>query len=276
MTTNLSKLLSVRVYHTYFSNGFFRNINYKAGETTGVLMQSNELKLVHTNEGFDLYSNTQTPIHEYLEYLSETTGARFFEFDVIPRHANFFNITDYPIEQIGHFQFDSSSIVLRGASNLMEPEFIETSEWSRAANIKIRFKDILDLPGPESNGLNFSINFKAKATQWRYYIIPGSRIRLNNPHIKTDSAITFEPAQEVQLTNGENAFLISSGDLLIALSERPVNRFTLVDTLNSNPDVGVEGQSREITVLPSAGVNALEKVSIDDHIQMVSPIYVYL
>ncbi|MBT8271115.1 MAG: hypothetical protein KJO25_03625, partial [Bacteroidia bacterium] len=138
---------------------------------------------------------------------------------------------------MGHYQFDSSSIVPQDRSNLLESSFIETSEESRAANIKIRFKDILDLPGLESDGLKFHIKFKARASQWKYYIIPGSRIRLNNPHIKTDSSITFEPAQKVQLTNGENAFLISSGDLLIALSELPVNRFTLVDTLNSDATV---------------------------------------
>ena len=246
------------------------------GESTKALLPRFDFIMNPADDGFEFYLNSKTPVHEYLRYVGRVSESDFFEFNVIPKDPNFFNFTDFPIDHVGYYQFDSSFTNLKDTIRLMTPFFIDDSEWSRAAHIKIQFDDILQQQNLEQNLLNFHIKFEARPSQWQYYIIPGTHKKLNSPFIESDSEIEFEPAKKIKMYNDENAFLLTSGNTLINLSEKPEHRFTLIDSANAELTNTREGQSKKITILPSANANYFEIISIDNHKQWASPIYVYL
>lgn len=273
MQSSFKKMFSVAVFHNYFENNKCNCLQFSPANGCKTLMLKSGLLIKISSNGFELFSNTTGSTHTLLEYIQKTSGIDYFEFDINTDNPYFILFTEIPINWLGQITYSSrDSENQHQNGNIQLHEVLKEERTSSIGNLRIYFEDIRN-DKDNSDDTNFEINFRARATQWQYYIITKNTSQFGNLTIKEKENITFEGPEQVVLETGEQALLFSSGVTLIPLSEKPKYRFDLISNTTTN-ESNQKTAAHKIVFkgLPFPNVTQIGK----NKDQISSPMYVYL
>ncbi|MEP5341087.1 MAG: hypothetical protein ABJL44_10845 [Algibacter sp.] len=271
--SSFSEIFSLEVLHSYYQGDICKGLSYNPILTSEDLMKRFSFKQRLTDTGFSFYTNSDS-IAQLLNYITHTTGETSFEFEVTTEDPHFYQFTDLPINQIGIIKYNSGSISSVSETNeiVLKSEFVPVLETNILFNITINFEDLIALNNKQDMTY-YQIQFEARSTQWKYYILNNSAQFFGQLSINGTSEINFEGPEDVMLQNGENALLFSSGDALLALSEIPKYSFNLISTTKKSD----ANRSKIIFKgLPNPNPNTLEIVTDKATPLVASLMYVYI
>lgn len=271
MTSNLSLLFSITIEHSYYVDGICQDLMYIPSSATQNLMNKYTLYLQKTPEGFSFYTSTDQQIKDFLNYLETTDSETSFSFDVTSTDPFFTVFTEYPINEVGIFSFNSSDTSKEGDVTILNRKFISSPMATVSFTITIGYDAIIRFR-ESGNNPDYNIKFDARKTQWRYYIINGNSQHFEKLEIQSDSDIQFEGPTEVTLPNGQKAFLFSSGLSKLPITQKATHKFNLIGTKISL------GNTRTETImngLPIASTT-IETYTEGDTTQVASPLYIYI
>ena len=269
--SNFQPLFKITVSHSYFEQGICQCLWFKEGKATADLSKRFGLKRRDTINGLEFYADTQATIRAFLNYISSTTKATYFDFDLETTDDAFRTFTESPLGWLGQFVYDSqneSNTNDRGITQLnaeLSPDFNAKSVGS----LKIYFSDII-----KQGFAQFAISYMARATQWQYFIINRSAVKLDNPAISGKNEVKFDGPETVTMDNGQKAILFTSGSNLLPLSKVSGLRFDLV---NNSVQADSQKSSSKIIFkgLPSPDPIRIGTVQGQSN-QLASPMYVYI
>jgi hypothetical protein len=144
--------------------------------------------------------------------------------------------------------------------------------------LKISLSDILKYQNKDG-ALQMQIEYTARATQWQYYIINRSLVKLDNPAVTGKSDIAFEGPANVTIATGQAALLFTSGKNLIPLSECPKYKFDLVNSSGATQDNGSRSKKAGKIIfkgLPHPQPGRFGSLIVNGKGQVSSPIYLYI
>jgi len=244
---------------------------FKEGKATAELSKRFGLKRRDTINGFELYADTSGTIPAFLNYISNTTRATYFDFDMETTDDAFRTFTESPLGWLGQFVYDSqseSNTNNEGVTQLnadISPDF----NAKCIGSLKINFGDLIKQPYAQ-----FVISYTARATQWQYFIINRSAVKLDNPAISGKNEIRFDGPEAVTMDNGQKAILFTSGSNLLPLSKVSGLRFDLV---NNSVQADSQKSSSKIIFkgLPNPDPTRIGTVN-GQASQLASPMYVYI
>ncbi|MGH2664799.1 hypothetical protein [Flavobacterium sp.] len=228
------------------------------------------------SNGFELFLNTTSSIAGTLDYITKTTSMDYFEFNIKSSNPYFTLFTALPINFPGQITFTSQD---KNQNNNGIIQLNETLDPKESAfffgSLKVYFEDIKK--SQNNNPLHFEVNFKARATQWQYYVINKNAVPLNNPVIAEKGKTQFDGPKQVLLQTGEKALLFTSNDVNIPLSEKPKYKFDLLNK-NAENESGQKNTNGKIIIkgLPVPDVTRIGIIENSDHNQIASPMYVYI
>ena len=274
MKSSFYKVFSLEVLHSFYQGNICKGLTYRPFLASKDLMKRFSFKQTATATGFAFYTSTMQPIAELLNYITNTTGETSFDFEVTTEDPHFYQFTDLPINQIGIIKYNSSSILSISETNkiILKPEFVPVLETNILFNITINFEDLIAL-NIEQDIAYYQIQFKARSTQWKYYILNDSAQFFGQLSIKGTSEINFEGPEEASIQNGQKALLFSSGNELLALSEIPKYNFNLIGITKKNE---VDRSQIVFKGLPNPNPNVIEIVTDKADPLVVSLMYVYI
>ncbi|AYL99030.1 hypothetical protein [Mucilaginibacter celer] len=278
MQTNYQIAFTLDVQHTYFDKGICKCLQFVPGAGTAKLMRRFEITMLKKVNGFDFYIDSPQTIAQYLDYITQATGQTCFDFNISATDQQFYLFTDTGKIGPGQLTFDTGA-----AANTVNNDVVDlycyqspSLNASFIGTLSIDFDDIISYARGES-GAAFNISFRARATQWQYFIINRSAVKLDNPVIAGKADIGFEGPKSVVTSNGQPAIFFSSGTNLIPLSETPVYQFNLVNS-SANGSSAQKINNGKIVFKglpnPHPGIIALAGDGLTG--QLASPMYVYV
>ncbi|MDB5134940.1 MAG: hypothetical protein JWP37_1543 [Mucilaginibacter sp.] len=278
--SNFQLMFKVEVLHSYFEHGICNCLRFKPGATTSGLLKRFDFRIRNKINGFDFYTNSRNTITAFLKYIQTSTNQTFFDFEIESNNSNFHLFTELPVDWVGQLVYYSqadTNVYQEGVVEL-DQSLSENVNATSLGNLTLHFDDIIKF-GIDNGYAQFAINYKARSTQWQYFVINKSSIQLNNPAIGGKADIGFNGPENVTIENGERAILFTSGDNLIPLSEVPTYKFDLVNrpALNGNdPPKRTSAPKIIFRGLPNPDPKRIGIVNINSINQVSSPIYVYV
>lgn len=280
MQSSFKIAFNVAVAHTYFDKGICNCLQFVPGAGTQKLLKRFGFIVRNKINGFDLYSNSASEPSALLNHVNKVTGQNSFVFKIRTNNSSFNYFTDLPLNWGGQLVYNSQSTVNVSASNIVQLKETtsEDIDTTCIGTLTVNFDDLLKYSSA-SGFAQFQISYKARSTQWQYFVINKSALALGNPAIVGKSDISFSSPSNVTIDSGQQAMLFSSGNKLIPLSEIPQYKFDLVNNPASN---GGESPAKSTSVktifkgLPNPDPNRIGIVSIDNQQQVSSPMYVYV
>lgn len=268
--TRFIKIFSIRVYHTFFDDNNCNCLQFVGDSVTEKILQKNGFIMRVASSGFDVFYNSDAPLTSILDHISTTTSQDYFEFNIKSNNPNFILFTALPVNFLGQITYSSQNNKNTDHNGNVElNETLDPQENnSFLGSLKIYFEDLKKFLH-NSDSVIYEINFKARETQWQYYIINKGSIPLNNPAITKKGDIQFEGPEEVTIETGEKALLFSSNNRSFSLSEKPKYKFDLVDINN-------ESSTLIIKNLPMPAVFNMKIIKNSKGNQAVSSVYIYL
>lgn len=269
-SSNYKALFSISVNHTYFESKRNDCIQISPGAMTETLQKRFGIKIRRTLTGIGIYTNNTGSETDFFEYVKNVTGYDSFDFNIVVRPQIFWSVTELPIKWLGTFIYDSKLCASKGGNTfVLIPELNNEIRQNNSGTITIRFDDLTKHP----QEVSYNIEFRARSTQWNYYIINRSKVKLTNPAINgKHSAISFG-GPEIEVTpDGISALKFTSGENLLPLSEIPKYKFDLVDKLN-----GSNSSMRSIYKgLPTPDPIRTSVMEINGKSGWTSPMYIYI
>ena len=263
-------IFKVSIFHSYFENSICNCLSINLKPDAAFILKRFNFLIRNTINGIEFYSNSSN-VPALLNYISESTRLSSFDFELTANNDCFNYFTDLPMNWAGQLEYNSNS-----KSNLQEEGNIQlVAQLSQSmyqpilGNMVIHFTNIMNnVPA------QFTINYKARATQWQYFIINKSAMKLDHPKIVGKSEIEFEGPQNITIETGEKAMLFSSNQNLIPLNALPVYKFDLIDS--PTKEIIKNAPIKTIVKgLPTPSVAQMGIIKSD--IKLVSsPIYVYV
>lgn len=268
------KMFSLEVMHTYYINDICKGLIYNPTKNTESIIKRFSLKLNLTTKGFEFYTDTKKSITSLLNYITKVTGEESFNFNAITVDSQFYQFTNLPINQIGVIKYNSSSneVVSDTTVRVLKPEFIPTIEANELFSLSVKFQDLIKSDENKNSSI-YKIEFTARDTQWKYFILNNTNQHLGNLSIKCKSEVEFEGPIEVILQNGEKAQLFSSEKQLLPLSEAPKYNFDLMSTIKKN---GVNRNKILFKGLPNPNPNIIKIDSNKTETIVASLMYIYV
>ena len=267
MQNNYTRLYSVSFLHTYYEDGYCKNLVFQLSEKTNAIFQKYNFKMIITNKGFEIYSTSNQSKIDLLNYIETTESINAFQFEFITNDPTFFYYTETPINEMIQYDLNSQDIIEN--SNDDSKHFTLNTRMlndsSLLGSVTIHFNDIIKYYS-EDKVLDFSAHFLARKTQWEYHIINSSNLEIGTLSIVNNSGIIFSDPVETVLTNGQEALTLRS-EQLIALSEKPQYIFDLISRISQN------NQKTIFIGLPNP--NPSQFLFSNDHI-VISPMYIYI
>lgn len=280
MQSNFTILFSLQVKHTYFVNGVCNCLEFTPAADTDSILKRFGFITKQQPAGFALYASSGSSITSLLGYIQQVTGQDAFVFNIATANPLFALFTELPVNDLGCLLYNSSS-----PNNTAIADGLQLAATQTAATcttgfgcITICFADILKA-FDEKKVVSFTILYYARSTQWQYYIINKSAVRMDNPSITGKDSIAFTGPDKVMLENGEPALLFSSGNTLLPLSNVPKYVFGLANAPIIINGGGVKKTGVAQTVfkgLPNPDPSRVGTVIIDGGSKVSSPMYVYI
>jgi len=262
MNTQFYIVFSLRISHGYFEKRICNCISFAPNADTQKLIRRFGFRLRQKTNGFEFYS-TNKDFARYLKYIQNVTGQSEFAFEMTCANEHFSAFTESPSS--GKWQFSSAKM-----ENGMQLTPTIGQSAAISGTLQIRFSDLIGCAADHNP--EFEISFKAKATQWQYYIINKNDVPLQNPMVTGKSGIKFTEGIAVTIPTGEKALLFSSSEPIV-LSESPQLIFDLVGQSKTNPD---KPGKPVIRGLPNPNPARTATVETDGKKTEASPMYVYI
>jgi len=278
--SNFQLVFKVEVFHSYFENNTCSCLQFNWGPASNALAKRFDLRLRKAINGFEAYINYKGTLPEFLNYAAKVTGQTFFDFDICTDTAEFVNFTELPVNFAGQLQYDSKAAVNTYHSGVVNlgANLTNISKTNNVGSLVVHFDDVLKYSETQQHAC-FNINYKARSTQWQYYVINKSSLMLDELSITGKTDIKFNGPESVTIENGQQALLFSSGDTLIPLSDNPIYRFDLSSnpTSKNNSDGKKTGSSKIIFKgLPIPSPIRIRSSYVNNINQVTSPMYVYI
>lgn len=279
MKSNYKLILGLEVNHSYYENNVCNCLKFIPSKATAELQKKYSFIIRYQTNGFELYANTIKPAGEFLQYIIKVSEDAFFEYTITSNDSNFSLFTELPVNQQGSLNYDTGF-----KQNLYDKEVLSLQAQILQANtlalgsLKISLNDVLKYQN-DDGVLNMQINYTARATQWQYYVINKSSVKLNNPSVTGNPDVAFEAPVEVTIATGQAALLFTSGNNLIPLSEYPKYKFDLVNNSTAIPDNKISQKKTGKLIfknLPNPQPNRIGSVVVNGKGQISSPIYLYI
>lgn len=271
-------LFKVSIFHSYFENGYCNCLYVNFKPSTSFLLKRFGFRLKNTANGVEFYANSAN-VADLLPYVSRATGLTSFDFDLITTNDCFNYFTDLPLNWMGQLEYDSQSELNLQEQNAITliPNLNELGYQPILGSLCIHFDQLMSSAN-QSTALQFAIDYKARATQWQYYIINKSAMKLLNPQITGKSGIKFEGPQNITIETGEQAMLFSSTENLISSSGFPTYKFDLVDAPLPYENDGMNSSiiaKRIVKGLPAPRITRVGNLKVETKL-VSSPMYVYV
>ncbi|MEM8584319.1 MAG: hypothetical protein AAGF87_08625 [Bacteroidota bacterium] len=306
MNIQYLQLLSLHIHHDYYADGICRAIRLVPTQSAQQLLSAYHMRLVERVGKVELYYQSEG---NTVPFLGSETQDFCLDFRLEVTDPLFYNFTDVDISNLQQQGFLSvweinrdrlaAAEVFSGHVPKMPP--INQGENNQAAggeasDRKIILQDgvdgrdfgLLRLVFPLSGGVSadwmnrqsipaIKLNFSARSTTWRYYIISQSDSSAQTP-IRIDgggtqmNGATFDLLPEkATLPNGQEAYVLQSS-VPIPLRDRYDEHFKL------SVDEQVSGSGTPINLdLPNASANQIKTFSSDGlPAGPYSDLYVYL
>lgn len=267
------------VHHSYFERGLCKCVQFNPCASTHRLLKRFGCLLHHNINGFDLYINTESSLEEFLSYITKVTGEIFFDFEISTSNSSFEFFTELPVDRPGRLLYSSQSPSNSYENNVLrlDADFSASEYNKEIGSVRLYFDDIIRLSA-EKNVARFGIFFNARSTQWQYYVINQSFVKLGNPVIEGKDNIGFEGPEIVITQSGQQALLFTSGDQLIALSDQPKYKFDLINRIITDNENAEKKPASKIIFkgLPTPDPARIGMVKMANGQQVSSPMYVYI
>ncbi|WP_460219970.1 hypothetical protein [Psychroserpens sp. MEBiC05023] len=272
MTNSYSVLFDFQVTHTYFESGFSKNLVYSTSNETQQIIDRFGFKLVINEKGFQFYVPQEKSIVELLNYIIQTTGISYFEFNITTIDQTFYQYTNFPTDEVRSLVFDSSEGNSEDDFIVLKQQFLQDNSDNHLFKLRIYFADLLKL-ATDDFPVHYKIGFFSRATIWQYNIINNSQQRFEQLSIKGDANIEFDSGKDVILQNGQAATCFMSIGQGVLLSEIPKYSFDLVNTIER---LGVKEEKTVFKNLPMPNPNQLQVIVENTQKLIISPMYVYI
>ncbi len=279
MGSGYKQIFEVSALHSYFKDNVCRCLEFVPSDSTTKMMQRFGFILRNQIGGFGLYCCTKDSLNNYLNYIEKVSNENSFNFNVYSNESYFNIITDLPTNWIGTISYNSenkTNTLSKGVLELKE-DLSDNENTDTLVQLRINFKEIVKY-SQQNSFAEFEIKFKARATQWKYYIINRNSVKLDNPKISSKTDLSFEGPAVTTIATGEEALLFTSGNHLIPLTEFPKYKFNLINEIIKDEN------SQKNRTSPKVILNGLpnptpERIGfeVDPETKLVSsPMYIYI
>ncbi|WP_298423861.1 hypothetical protein [uncultured Kordia sp.] len=269
MNTTYTSLFSIAILHTYFVSGICESLVFNPSSESKKIIDTYGLIIRKMPDGFQVYTSTNQPIKDYLNYIKQVTGADTFEFNGVVTDQNFYNYTaEIPVNEIGILSYENNGKT--SVPTILEKAFSPQSDTEDIVLIKIKFEDIINVQENNTN-LTFQVQLTARKTQWQYYIINNSNQNYHKIAIQSNTEeVQFSNEGEVTLQNGQKAVLFSSGTTTIPLKNKSQYSFEIINTKQT-----IAGNRKE-TIFKGLPIPNTSNLKILEDNNIASPMYVYI
>lgn len=275
MITSFKKIAQLYISHGYFQDNAFSGLIIGFSSETQQMADRFGIKLNVENGVAGLFSSSDQQLSDF--FIGVETSMRRDYFDIIlsVQDDQFYQITELPYGWTGSILYKSNDTRI-DESNVLNPVYSTETLTDGFAKVRLYFSDIIVQGAPKLSP--FVVHFEPKKTQWRYYIINRSAIKLINPQIKSKAGFEFEGPTEAVLPNGDSALLFSSGDNAFTLQEVP----SMINQLNDIIPQPI-GNGRNVTQtkvifqgLPNPDPINVMVLEREDKLFSASPMYIYI
>lgn len=273
-------IFSVEVLHSFFEKNICDCLLFKPDDLTEKVMKRFGFLTRKKNNGFTIYINKTQPLSVFFDYIKRATFETTFDFTIKTTDESFWLYTELPAGFDGQIHYSSERALPNeeDGSLTLEPTFI-TGSNTNVGKLSIRFDDVLTYIKPDDHA-KFRIRFKARSTQWQYYIINKSSVHVENPAINSRLNISFEGPVPVTIPTGEEAMLFTSADNLLPLSSKPSFQLDLVNDKKREGDDERAGPQLTKKMLfkglPWPDPGRVSLFELNGRRIFSSPMYVYL
>ena len=269
------RLFNLSIWHSYFKDGRCTVLRLVPDQNTKRILTDHSLVINMRDNEFEFFVRNQDDIPSFLTYLNQVTGESYLQFELQVLDEEFYNYTEGPIDRLEKKVFDSDSL-----NNSKDEKGVQLASQPSSSNqslllVRIHISSLIS-EYDSSRVLHYNISFKARATQWQYFIINQSRLEFSKLYIEGDDRVTFSDAETVILNNGQESDTFSSVEYVLQLSQQPIYMFNLVsesarpsNSMNSNKTTIFKG-------LPSATPSKLGVEQQGDETIVTSSMYIYL
>lgn len=274
MIEKYQQFFQLDVFHTYFQKEICRCLAFNADVETERLMKRFRFIIRRKINGIGLYGNAAQEPAQLFNYIKQATGLTAFCFEIRTNNPDFNFFTEVPSNWVGQFLYDSNHNSAEADTVNLTPQLAGNAGTLCFGKVTLRFADILKF-STSTGFANFVIQYKARATQWQYYIVNTHKTSFQNLRIIGKEPIDFEGPENVTIATGQEALLFSSGSNLIPLSEEPIHKFDLVNWPSSAENAATAPQLI-IKGLPTPIPEWIGRITGKANEQLSSPMYVYL
>jgi hypothetical protein len=274
MTTQIGfhKIVSVKINHSYFADKTCKSIRFKPTQSTSKLMRFLGLIFKNTLDGFLIFAESfqyfssqllileNSKVEELLQFEFELEGDFYIYTDL---EANTNNFLTYCSDYISNTENEGIIKLLRLPKDY---------ENATSHNLNIVLASLNKIATTKIT-TDFEIEFVARSIQWRYIIIDKTIFCLPNLRI-CNSKITFTEPVEIVLNNSTKAFVFSSGEHLIPLSEAYDFYFSLV-LQETNEELQAATYKTLIKHLPRPDLNSIRMSNLNGKHLFVSDMYIH-
>ncbi|MCG8700594.1 MAG: hypothetical protein MI922_21245 [Bacteroidales bacterium] len=243
------KLYDIALSHSYFKNGNCNVLSVLPTENTIELFANADLLIRSTDKGISISYNTDFP-HALDAYKKEKVS---FTFKITSKDTYFHNYTDYGHQPNKILLFNSANTkVENGIYNLSKDIVVSKKDEKVVSDkafdgilnkndrvnlpvgvINIRLADVYPVK-KEGQSPIYSIQFKPRATYWRYNLIKRNDAVYDDLIIVDNhEKITFTEKKTVGLSNGQEADQILSGEPIL-FKEYSDCHFNLLGIVDDN------------------------------------------
>lgn len=269
MENQFNTICDLKVNHTYFDDKSISVFDFVPSEATQKILKKYGFIFIQHTAGFSLAIDKN---EDFLDYILNVVGVEYFEIEIITNDPNFYNYTNFPMDQLGDLEYSNLNPDNMDAdgSTILTAKFISKS-LSRIVGY-IRFDLSTIKANYMANQTKFEIQFEARKTQWNYFIV--SHKDLGNLDISSKSGFNFKDPVQVKLPSGDMALKFSSGEDFFDLQEKSKMKFNLIrrEKMHNGNDV----EEILISGLPVANSNKIEIEELNGHRVATSNIYVYI
>jgi len=270
---NYKLIFMLSVGHSYYRNNICTNLRFvPAGSTTAILNRYG-FKINYRADGFQLYAAPSSDAACLFKQIENATGLSSFRFEIKNGAAEFVNVTDWPLNWKGSYVFDNSDACNTAAEEtvLLNQSLVNTNKIE--GSITLHFKNLIEMLN--RGVVSYSIRFKARLTQWQYYIVNRNNTHFSNLLVKGRTGMVFSGPEHVFIPTGEKALFFSSNETLLPLSEVTACVFDLVNS-SFMYDADTPVAKTIYKGLPAPDPLAMNTVIVKGKMEASSPMYVYL
>ena len=208
------ELFSIALFHTYYKDRKFRDVNFSINKVTSPLLAHYGLKVIIRESSLSIITNVEGSVLDLLNTIIEANNVEYFVFDMTVSNVNSFVYTaELPVNEVVQMHHsntlssaEDNKLVLFNNTSMESHEGLFGQVYIKLDQLKEDLRN--DSP------VQYEIHYAARKTQWRYYFINRSNLNLSGAQIQNSQGFTFNGPENTQLGNGQMALLFTSNELL--------------------------------------------------------------